>query len=552
MHAFWAEHILKQAIDCLEWVIFDGFSSFLEVQAVSYYCKPIFTFFCIQSRIVGVKDPEYNHQKHLRIMDTLNKTIKKLNENEYQELLSAVAGRKNNKPFVVLEAARKHNYSEGQMMEMLGVTPSTYYTLKSRLNERIAEYLSRNVNNPISVLKEKVAMVPAMIFSNDRNVAIRSLKNLEKQLIEYDLSNELIVVYKALSRLSMYNGDFDYYEKEYNRHVAYSLAVVKAEDLFYEFVKRAGSYRLTRDERDFESVQAILRELTNIAELYHGHRLFVLHHVVRLYYLTLFTTRTENLRNLEMEVDSILQKINQYFEKFELDTFYQSVKFLVDYIYFEYYQRTGNPVRADHYYARINPAVAETASKPIFSFYVTEFLNSKVDRFLSNSNVEQLVDISTDLESNFDTVVDEPFPFISFRMYQSIGKFYQQDFSGSAKIINNLRNELSLKKFGFSDIESKLFQALQYAFMGEDGLCSQLLQSVKRQIPDDDNRYEPADAMIKILKAALKPEEFRKKVKKLTELHDSFRLSARHKDSILWFVKMDESMIRRLANPIKN
>ena len=36
-------------------------------------------------------------------MDTLNKTIKKLNESEYQELLSAVAGRKNNKPYVVFK-----------------------------------------------------------------------------------------------------------------------------------------------------------------------------------------------------------------------------------------------------------------------------------------------------------------------------------------------------------------------------------------------------------------------------------------------------------------
>jgi hypothetical protein len=485
-------------------------------------------------------------------MDTLNKTIKKLNENEYQELLSAVAGRKNNKPFVVLEAARKHNYSESQMMEMLGVTPSTYYTLKSRLNERIAEYLSRNVNNPISVLKEKVAMVPAMLFSNDRGVSIRSLKNLEKQLIEYDLSNELIVVYKALARLSMYNGDYDYYEKEYNRHVAYSLAVVKAEDLFYEFVKRAGNYRLTRDERDYEAVQGILRELTNIAELYHGHRLFVLHNVVRLYFLTLFTTRKENLQALEIEVDSLLQKMNQFFEKYELDTFYQSIRFLVDYIYFEYYQRTGNQVRADHYYSRINGGTAEIANKPVFSFYITEFLNSKVDRFMVNSNVQELTDINNDLESGFDTVVDDPYSFISFRQYLSIGKFYQGDFAGAAKLINSMRNDMSMKKFLYSDIESKLFQALQYCYMGEDGLCSQLMQSVKRQIPDDDRRYEPANAMMKLLKAAIKPEEFRKKVKKLTELYDAFRSHAQGKESMLWFVKLDESMIRRLANPIKN
>jgi len=88
--------------------------------------------------------------------------------------------------------------------------------------------------------------------------------------------------------------------------------------------------------------------------------------------------------------------------------------------------------------------------------------------------------------------------------------------------------------------------------MGEDGLCSQLLQSVKRQIPEDDNRYAPANAFIKILKAAIKPEEFRKKVKKLAELHENFRTTASANDSMLWFVKLDEQMIRRLANPIKD
>src|SRR3982751_3129959 len=194
-------------------------------------------------------------------METLNKTIKKLTEHDYQQLLSAVAGRKNNKPYTVLEAARHHDYDEAKMMEVLSVNPSTYYTLKSRLNERIATYLSKNMENPISVLKEKVAMVPAMLFGNDREVSIRALKNLEKELIEYDLSNELITVYKALARLSMFNGDYDFYEKEYNRHVAYSLAVVKAEDLFFEFTKRAGMYLLTRDETDVESLRETLREL---------------------------------------------------------------------------------------------------------------------------------------------------------------------------------------------------------------------------------------------------------------------------------------------------
>ena len=349
-------------------------------------------------------------------MDTLNKTIKKLNEGEYQELLSAVAGRKNNKPYLVLEAARFNNYDEDKMMEILSVNPSTYYTLKSRLNERIAQYLSQNVKNPIGALKDKVALVPAMVFGNDREVALRALKNLEKQLIEYDLSNELIVVYKAMARLSMYNGDFDYYEKEYNRHVAYSLAVVKAEDLFYDFVKRVGNYFLTRDEKDKESVQACLRELTNISELYQGHRLFVMFNIVRIYYLCIFT-KSVNLKALEIEIDTILQQIKKNFEKYDLDTFYQSIKFLVDYLYFEYYQRTGNVVRADHYYQLTNHNVPEVAFKPVFSFYVTQFLRSKTERFLRNGNVQELIDINADLESNFETDISEPYPCISLRCF---------------------------------------------------------------------------------------------------------------------------------------
>ncbi len=484
-------------------------------------------------------------------METLNKTIKKLNENEYQELLSAVAGRKNNKPYLVLEAARQHNYDESKMMEVLGVNASTYYTLKSRLNEKIAQYLSNNVDNPISALKEKVAMVPAMLFGNDRDVSIRALKNLEKQLIEYDLSNELIVVYKALARLSMYNGDFDFYEKEYNKHVAYSLSVVKAEDLFFEFSKCTGMYLLTREEGDLENMKRVLRELTNISELYHGHRLFVLYNIVRIYYLCTLTSRSENLKALEIEIDSILQQIKKHFDTFEMDTFYQSIRFLVDFLYFEYYQKTGNAVRADHYYNQINAQVPDIAHKPVFSFYVTQFLQSKLDRFLVNGNVTHLTDLNGELENALDTNSNEPYPYISFKKFIAIGKFYEGDYNSAAKTINSLRNDMSLKKYLFSDVECKLFQALNYAMMGEDGLCAQLIQSIKRQTGEDESLFESAALFIKLLKAAIKPEEFRKKVKKIADLYEAFNASNTGSKRILWFVKMDESLIRKLANPIK-
>jgi len=75
---------------------------------------------------------------------------------------------------------------------------------------------------------------------------------------------------------------------------------------------------------------------------------------------------------------------------------------------------------------------------------------------------------------------------------------------------------------------------------------------VKRQIVENDNNYQPALHLIKMLKAAIKPEEFRKKVKKLTELNEQFRQVNQGAHRMFWYIQLDEQMIRRMANPIKD
>jgi hypothetical protein len=435
---------------------------------------------------------------------------------------------------------------------MLGVNPSAYYTLKSRLNERVAQYLSKSTNNPISILKDKVALVPALLFGNSTEVSIRALKNLEKELIEYDLSTELITVYKALARLSMHNGDYDFYEREYNKHVAYSLAVVKAEDLFFDFTKRAGKYLLTREESDMEALRETLREMSNISELYHGHRLFVLHNIIRIYFLCISTERVENLKALEIEIDNILQQIRKHFETYEMDTFYQSIRFIVDFLYFEYYQRSGNSVRAEHHYQQVNNKLPDIANKPVFGFYVFQFLNSKVDRYLGNADCESLCDMNSGIEPVFEQDPNNVYPFISYHRFIAICKFYQGDYAGSARTINKMRNDLSMKKYYYTDVECKLFQALSYCLIGEDGLCQQILHSIKRQISEEETGNEPIEIFTQMLKNAIKPDEFRKKVAKITELHDEYLKVNTGPDKKLAFLKLDDSMLRRMANPIKD
>lgn len=484
-------------------------------------------------------------------MDVLNKTIKKLSEEEYQALLMQVSGKKKNKPFVVLETTRNRDVADSEMMEMLQVNASTYYTLKSRLNSKIAAILSKSVQNPISSLIDEVTRVPANLYGNNKDFSIRALKELEKQLIEYDLSSELIIVYKTLAQLHLYNEDHTYYDNLYKKHVAFSLAVSKAEDLFYQFVLKTGKYLLTKAPADLEAIVNIKREISNICELYDSHRLYVIYNIVRLYHMCAIENAPEGLKAKELEVDGILQEMNRIFQKYHLDTFYQNIKFITDFIYFEYYQLTGNQVRADYYHDKGIAHIDELCAKHFMSFHVIRFLESKIDKYLADGNIDKLLEAHDRIIQNLDIDTNESYQFVSFKRYVAICKFYQRDYNGAARTMNDLRNQMSLKQFLMTDIECKLFQALQYCVMGEDGLCMQILSSLKRQIRDHDEEFESTRLFIKLIKQALKPADYRKKVRKITEMWNDFQMANKGNHAILKFVKLDEVTIRKMTNPIK-
>lgn len=485
-------------------------------------------------------------------MDVLNKTIKRLSEDQYQELLNEVSGKKKNKPYVVLETARNQEVSDNEMMDILQVNPSTYYTLKSRMNNKIASILSKNVNNPISVLMEEVARVPANLFGTNKTFSIRALKELEKQLLEYDLSSELIVVYKTLAQLHTYSPDYEYYLNQYNRHVAYSLAVSKAEVQLLTFFRKLGDYLLTRQQSDLEEVILQKRELQNISELYDSHRLFVIFNIANLYYFCSLPQKRASLKAKELEIENIVNSIDAIFEKYNLDTFYQNLKPVTDCLFFEYYQRSGNQVRADHYLQKIIPQLEEMSTRHINNFFLSQFMHSRIEKYTNDGDAEKLYQMSKIFADNSLIDKDELYHYVTQRWFKATAAFYNKDYALAAKVINDLRNDLSFKSCLFTEVELKLFQALQYCITGEDGLCNQLISSIKRQMRSVDMNVDAITIFIKLLKTAMKPRDFRKKIQKINNLYSEFLTANDNCDSaVLPFIRLDDSQLRKMANPLK-
>jgi hypothetical protein len=482
-------------------------------------------------------------------MEILSKTIRRLSDEEYQALLDDIAANKQSKPYIVLEAARYKDYSDSQMIDILQVNPSTYYTLKSRLNTKIASLLSKKVENPISVLMDEVARVPANLYGNSKEVSIRALKELEKQLLEYDLSNELIVVYKALAQLHVYNpSDYDSYSKLHNKYVAYSLAFSKAENLYYHFIVKIGIYELNRTEEDLEAVREIMREMNNISELYTSHRLFVLYNIIYIYFIFTVTERADALQAKEIELDNTLQEIKSVFDKYPLDTFYANMRFITDFLYFIYYQKTGNYVRARHYYQKTNGSLVQISRQSMLNFHVIEYLQAKTNLAIATNDIELLTNQNDELASSIDIAKDETYLYVYFEKYLAIGQFYSGNYGAAARQLNQLRNSINLKTYWHTDTEIKLFQALQYCILGEEDLCMQIINSISRNLREDEekDRYRNIKLFIKICKTCFKIGESKKKKARIKALFQEFTEVNTGHERILTFVKLNDDIIAKM------
>src|SRR4029079_14537542 len=161
-----------------------------------------------------------------------------------------------------------------------------------------------------------------------------------------------------------------------------------------------------------ESLVSIKREISNICELYNSHRLYVIYNIVKLYYMGISEQSAESLKAKELEIESILQEMNRIFQKYSLDTFYQNIKFISDFIYFESYQRTGNQVRADFYHDKSSQQLDELCSKHFMSFHVIRFLESKIEKFLADGNIDSLTRMNQTITQTLDIDCNETYQFV--------------------------------------------------------------------------------------------------------------------------------------------
>lgn len=478
-------------------------------------------------------------------MSKLKNIIKQLSPKDFSSIYDSLMESNAEKSAYLLKFLREKQLSDSKIMEALEVNSNAYYTLRSRLNQKIEEYLLQQMESPRTTLLKQVATINEILFTKKKAIAIAALRKLEKELLDYDLSNELTIVYKTLKKLHIHTPDHFNYSQLYNRHVAYMLALDKAEDLLSEYFKKYGNYYLSNDETEKMGLSLLKKELENVANLYQSHRLYIYQNCVHIFHRTYVDTDKPNEE--EESIELIFEKVQSIFDSYYLDSIYYHLKLVFEFLKLEYFNKTGNLRKADKLYEEVNEEAAILVTNYTLYTFTPQFLLTKLEKNLRDSTEENLNEENKVLFEDFEIDQNNIPQYLIYVSYRAISAYYSDKYEEAAKWINNLLNDLSLKKFPLAQLEVKIFLGMQYALLKDDELFNQLINSIQRQIRliGKDN-CQHILVFTKILKTSLNDTKKSKALKIQGYINKLKKLNPPH-FSLLKYIKMDEDFITRLS-----
>lgn len=479
-------------------------------------------------------------------MAKLKNIIKQLSDQDYEAIYEQLLESSADKSAYLLKSMREKQQSDNKIMEELGVNTNAYYTLRSRLNQKIEEYLLQQMENPRTDILKKVANINEIIFTKKKAIAIATLKKLEKELLDYDLSNELMIVYKSLKKLHINSADYFNYSQLYNKHVAFTLAVDKAEELLAEYFKKYGNYTLLGEDTSKLELSLLTKEMNNVSNLYKSHRMYVYQSCLNIFH-RLFVESEEGMQEDLEPIEDILHNVQNIFEGYHLDSIYYHLKIVFEFLKLEYYSHYRVYRKAENFYEEVNDSCASLLTNYTLYTYPAQFLITKILRNIRMGTVMEMYEENEGIFHDYEPDKNDIPNYITYVTYRALCCYYAKKYEEAAKWINNLLNEISLKKYPNAQLEIKVLLALQYCMIKDFDLFNQLINSIQRQIRLlGKDVTEHIIIFTKMLKISIS-ESKRNKKSKISSLAEKFKQSEMTYFMPTLLVNVDEEFIEALS-----
>ena len=460
-------------------------------------------------------------------MKSIRTIVNALPESDVKEIRNSFY-RDNDKGAQLFEMLLNDVHDE-EIREILGLSANAYSTLRSRLHTKVQNHLIALSDSPRADVLNKLLSIGDIIFTQEPTIALTTLKKLERELIRFDLSNELTVVYKYLKKLHLNTDGYFHYSKLYNRHVAYSLALDKAEDLLAKYYIAYGYYYVMGDSSKKLELTAIFEEMKNVCELYQSHRMFV--HFAALQIIHRLFVDEEVYEKYDLEpIEDILAQVDDTFRKYTKDDIYIHLHLLFDYIRFEYYYKYGIIGKASVLQAKVSTQLPKLLIHYENYSFASQFLIGRLQLILNGHLDNQGFD-HHELFDDF-RIENSSIPAkVVYYIYRALTSYYSKDYAGASKWLFELNNEVSFKEHTEMLMEVKCITAYIKFIQKDAILFRQNLTSAQRTLRIIGAENTPHLAAFVKMLSVLNSESTRNKEQKLRlqlETIKQFKLNGFH------------------------
>jgi hypothetical protein len=405
------------------------------------------------------------------------------------------------------------------------------------------------LEGPKTELLRKVASIPSLLYNTDKETAKAILTKMEKDLLDNDMPYELITVYDALKKLHLHSPKYYEYSQAYNKHVAYTLALDKVEDLFGEFNKNLGEWFLTRQDTFIEILKVAKDEINNVASLYESHHLYMFKAMVNISFALYVPHKDEDVKDDE-PIEDYLEEMENIINKYPNDIHYQYLKMVWNFYSYEYYHQYRIYKKEDVFMNEVNDQLIAFMNYSSMA-PTSKFFLSKIESYNRAGEAASLLEENKDLLKDFQPDMEDTANYVNWMKYTAANAFYAKEHEEAIDILNDLMNNVSLRNYPHTEMEIKLFLALLYAMTNEYNLSENLLRSVTRKVQElSDVDYDNVKTMVKIIQSPMKARN-KDMETKVIQLRDKFNLLNQTNWSVLDYLDLTDELITWLAKPIK-
>jgi hypothetical protein len=256
--------------------------------------------------------------------------------------------------------------------------------------------------------------------------------------------------------------------------VALSFCLEKSEEILGEFNRLLAQYNFSRSEELLEKLLFLRKEMVNNVALNPSRQIRIIKNTIELQLLIFCKTDLK----YELNEVELLESTQKTIEELPLSSPYKKWGLILDFLYFEYYQKTGQLKHATDYFER-----TDAHMNNLFLYTgmcnTSRFLISKIT-FLVNTGKLKLL-AHRDLES-LRYSDEDMHTKVLLGIYSVMSLYYSRNINDAIEVLNQTIDLSSFKDYQHINLELKLTLVFLYIEAGNFEEAKVILARLQRNV----------------------------------------------------------------------